>query len=546
MQGKFVAGEDPHNGKWPGYREGLVEIKDGMEIRWDVPVLMRDGVTRIFVDIFRPADSLDEPLPVLFTWSPYGKHGPKTLALFPDSGVPEGSVSSYAVWEGPDPLYWCKQGYAIVNGDCRGSWGSDGDVTYHSPQQAEDGYDVIEWIAAQPWSNGKVGMAGVSYLATAQYGVAALNPPHLACINPWEGWSDFYRERAFHGGIPETKFFNFTQWSIRCSYGMVENLLDIYKEHPLLDAYNQSKSARLSDIKVPAYFVVDWGDHGIHTRGTIQAYLDASSKEKWLEVHGGRKWQYYYQQSSLDRQKAFYDRYLLDKENEVKEWAPVRIEVRDGYLEGTFRDEREWPLARTRYERLYLDAEKLELSPVLPSSNGLASYDSESPRDPVVFTHTFAEETELTGYMRLRLWVSAPDADDLDIFVQLDKLDPSGKPAHFVAFSITDKGPMALGWLRASHRTLDLERTTDHQPWHTHQKVLKLAPGEIVPVDIEIWPSSTRFRPGETLAVSIQGQDIFRHEAKQSAGHESLVNKGINRIHTGPNFESYLVIPVVK
>ena len=97
-----------------------------MEITWDVSVPMRDGV-KIYADILKPENAGDANLPIIITWSPYGKHGPKTFDIFPNAGVPKGSVSKYAVWEGPDPLYWTKKGYAIINADCRGSWGSEGD-----------------------------------------------------------------------------------------------------------------------------------------------------------------------------------------------------------------------------------------------------------------------------------------------------------------------------------------------------------------------------------------------------------------------------------
>lgn len=80
------------------------------------------------------------------------------------------------------------KGYAIVNPDPRGTWYSEGDATFLSPQEDEDFYDLIEWAGTQPWSNGKVGLSGVSYLTSSQWRVAGLKPPHLAAINPWEGW----------------------------------------------------------------------------------------------------------------------------------------------------------------------------------------------------------------------------------------------------------------------------------------------------------------------------------------------------------------------
>ena len=283
-----------------------------MEITWDVAVTMRDGV-KIYVDVFKPEGAArDTKLPVIFTWSPYGKHGLKTVDMFPGADVPKGAVSSYAVWEGPDPLYWTKRGYAIVNGDSRGSWASEGDIEVLSPQLAYDGYDVIEWAAAQPWSNGHVGMAGVSYLAIVQWRIAQLNPPHLSAINPMGGASQIRIETIrTPGGIPETKFTKFTTWSCQFGSNKAEDYHTNQMNHELMDGYQESKrAAALPDIKVPAYVVADWGDWGLHTRGALIGFTDISSKHKWLEVHGRKKWQYYYQVSSLRRQEAFFQKFL--------------------------------------------------------------------------------------------------------------------------------------------------------------------------------------------------------------------------------------------
>ena len=251
----WKGGSDLKDGKYPGFKPNQTEMVDGMEITRDVAVTLRDGI-KVYVDIFRN-ENWSGKLPIILTWSPYGKHGPKTFDIFPNSGVPKGSVSRHAAWEGPDPVWWTKQGYSVINGDGRGSWGSEGDCEILSQQEAVDGYDVIEWAAALPWSNGCVGLSGVSYLAITQWRIAELNPPHLCCINPWEGFSDLYREYGHHGGIPETNFVKFMEWSCRCTLGKVEDWLLMHWNHPLLDDYQRSKSCKdFSKIKVPAYCVV--------------------------------------------------------------------------------------------------------------------------------------------------------------------------------------------------------------------------------------------------------------------------------------------------
>jgi uncharacterized protein len=246
---------DPAEGGYPGLRTGVVVEEDGVLIERDVPVTLRDGVT-VYVDMFRPPNAMN--VPVILTLNPYGKHAPKGFHLFPGADVPDDAISRHTVWEGPDPMWWAKRGYAVINADSRGSWMSEGDLVVLSEQEGEDGYDLVEWAAARPWCNGRVGMTGVSYLAVIQWRVAATRPPHLAAINPWEGWSDCYREYFFHGGIPETRFVKFTQWSCRCGTGRVEDLPTMHDAHLLLDDYNRSKSvADLSVIDVPAYCVTD-------------------------------------------------------------------------------------------------------------------------------------------------------------------------------------------------------------------------------------------------------------------------------------------------
>ena len=222
----------------PRYRR---EDSGGMIIERDVPVPVRDGIT-VYADVFRPAAG--GPAPPLIAWSPYGKHaGSQVTERYPDSGVEPGQLSPYTAFESPDPVWWTARGYAVVNADIPGTWNSGGDATFLCPREATYGYDLVEWAATQPWSNGRAGMSGVSYLASAQWFIAALGPPHLAAINPWEGWSDTYREVARHGGIPETNFWPYI--CQRWGYGrnQVEDLAAESTARPLFDEFWASKAA---------------------------------------------------------------------------------------------------------------------------------------------------------------------------------------------------------------------------------------------------------------------------------------------------------------
>lgn len=234
---------------------------------------MRDGM-HLFANLFRPADDL--PHPVIMSATPYGKDKlPDRVAAFfmRLSGVKFGRIncSRLTGFESPDPGYWVARGYAVLQADVRGMHKSEGHAGILRQQDAEDYFDLIEWAASQPWCTGRVGLMGVSYLAMSQWYVAALKPPHLCAIIPWEGVTDLYRELAFHGGIPETRFTSL--WSLRLRMGhnrrfpMAEDFLALREAHPLDDAYWASKRAILENIEVPALVCASWSDHGLHTRG---------------------------------------------------------------------------------------------------------------------------------------------------------------------------------------------------------------------------------------------------------------------------------------
>jgi uncharacterized protein len=531
----------------PEYRRTVVDTgaATGMVIERDVAVRVRPGVT-IYADVFRPAD--ERPVPPLVAWSPYGKHAEgQLLQRYPDCGVPPGKLSGYTAFESPDPVYWTARGYAVVTVDAPGTWHSGGDASYLSPEEAASGHDLIEWAAGQPWSNGKVGMSGVSYLASAQWSIAATNPPHLAAINPWEGWSDTYREVARHGGIPETYFWPYIgeRWAVGTN--QAEDLAAETAEHPFLDEFWQAKVADIGAITTPAFVVASWSDQGLHTRGTFEGFKRLGSSQKWLDAHGRKKWAYYYEPESLRRQQAFFDHFLKGLDSEVTGWPRVRYEVRDRAFAGVAKAAADWPLPGTRYQRLFLDAGSGSLTPGKPDAEESVGYDSERTgrgRDRATFDLRFDARAEIVGNASLRIWMSAAGAADLDVFVALQKLDRYGELVGFPFYAVFEDGPVALGWIRASHRELDEHRSTPHQPVLAHRREVKPGRGKIVPLDIEILPSGTRFAPGETLRLVIQGKDIYRQPRPLiQAFHDDTVNQGEHVIHTGGRFDSHLLIP---
>ena len=201
---------------WPNVQVTAASLE--IHVDWNVPVRVRDG-TVLRVNVFRPKEG--GPFPVIMSAHPYGKDKipAKTRS---GRGVPLQSrllpqphpvrISAYTSWEAPDPNVWVREGYAVVNADLRGGGTSEGVGDLFSDEEAQDYYDLIEWAGTQAWSTGRVGLDGVSYLAISQYKAAALQPPHLAAICPWEGLSDVYRDFARPGGVLENGFSKLWSW----------------------------------------------------------------------------------------------------------------------------------------------------------------------------------------------------------------------------------------------------------------------------------------------------------------------------------------------
>ena len=521
----------------------LRTVEDGLVIERNCTVRLRDR-TEIFVDLYR-SEGAERDVPILLAWGPYGKHALSNHVFWPRSGLDPEWLSPLTPFEGPDPRWWGSHGYGVAVADPRGAWLSGGDFHHNGIQEAEDCADTIEWLGSLPWGNGRVGMTGVSYLAAIQYLVAPLKPGPLAALNPWEGFSDWYREFAYHGGILETNFLPRASDNIQYSLNRTENTWENVNAHPLIDDFWRSKELELGQIVQPAYVVASWSDQGLHLRGTIEAWRRMASRDKWLEIHGQKKWAHYYRPESRRRQLAFFDHYMRDRPTELAAWPKVRLEVRERHGVAEERAEGEWPLARTEHKALHLDAHTGRLRADAGAAGELR-YDASDGH--VCFDWTFAQPCELTGHASLRLWVEADESDDLDLFVALQKLDAHGNEVGFTFYSFYENGPIALGWLRASHRALDLEASTPERPVHPHDREERLSPSQCVPVDIEIWPFSVLFAAGETLRLVIAGKDIYEPEkgvALPFPLHRATRNAGTHLIRTGRGHDSVLLLPFV-
>lgn len=521
------------------------EHRPGMVIDRDVEITTRSGRS-VMADIYRPAT--DEPAAVLIAWSPYGKHNPAPIGLiYPRSGVRPEHIGELTTFEAPDPDYWIPHGYAIVVADIPGTWNARGPATYVSPEEAEDFYDLIEWAGVSPWSNGRVGLSGVSYLTVSQWRVAELEPPHLAAINPWEGWTDTYREVARHGGIPERSFWPYIWDRWGAARGEIEDLEREDAEHPWFDEFWQTKAAHLERVTVPAWVVGSWSDQGLHSRGTLEGFRRISSARKWLDIHGRKKWAEYYLPENVERQRQFFDRFLKDEDNGWEDRPPVIYEVRERYYRGEQRTSAAWPLPETDYRPFHLDTDgSLQAAP--PDTTGHVEYDGRGSglrEHRATFQHTFSERTVIAGHAWATLEVSAPDAEDMDLFLGLFKVDREGHVVGFPYYAQFEDGPLAVGWLRVSHRELDERRSLPYLPVLRHRRPLAMEDDGPTEVTVEILPSGTVFEAGESLVLVIQGRDIMDYPPSVYARHPETVNDGRHRVHVGGSRPSRLVLPVV-
>ncbi|MGE3287642.1 MAG: CocE/NonD family hydrolase [Pseudonocardia sp.] len=570
------------------------EAVDGMRIDWDVPVPMSDGAV-LRADVFRPDDEAAHP--VLMTLGPYGKGlafqegfagmWQRLAAAYPDAAA--GSTNAYQVWETVDPEKWVPDGYVCIRVDSRGAGRSAGLLDMLSPQEARDYYDAIEWAGTREWSTGRVGLLGISYYAANQWAVAALRPPHLAAICPWEGFTDFYRELNRHGGIlcrfgqawQDHQIFTVqngvgergrrnrhtgelvagppTLTEAELAANRVETIGEA-KARELLDEFSRARTPDLSRIEVPVLSAANWAHH-LHTRGNFEGFTAVASPQRWLEVHGNEHYAEFYTDYGVALQKRFFGHFLAGEPTGWESRPPVRLNVR--HVDGTFegRDEYEWPLARTRWTRFHLDTARGTLGTVEPAAGGSADFAAAGPGLDF-WTEPLAEQLEITGPAAAALRI-ASSTTDADVVVTLRVRDPDGREVSLVS-AIDAHGVLGVGWLRASHRELDEERSLPYRPWHPHTRTLPLTPGEPVDLDVEIWPTSIVVPPGHRLGVTVSGCDfrmpgdgpwpvlygieqrgngVFVHDDPDD--RPTGIFDGVTTLYSGPGGRCSILLPVI-
>jgi uncharacterized protein len=542
-----------------------------MMVEKEVYATMRDGV-RIALRIHRPEGG--GAFPALFAASPY---------QYETDDLPH---SSMFLWREVGPVQWYveQHGYAYIHADVRGSGNSEGVYNLLDETEQWDYYELIEWIAAQPWCDGNVGGIGQSYYAWSQWFMGIVNPPALKCIAPYDGAIDMYRGTMYHGGI-YCDFMPMWYQMVRVNNlhraanrpGGTDMPLDLAGEMALHQTYDEwwrerSPHERLDEIEVPVLSIGHWGKMGLHLRGNILGYEDLAAPRK-LVVTGARDvFEAHEMFDEIDYHETellpFYDHYLKGRKNGYPDRAPVRLYIRG---DEAYREEKEWPLKRARITPFHLSKTTsgsltslndggLGTKPP-PRNGGATSYDypdqdwkfgvvAMGPRgpDPIrrVLTFTTApldQEIEVTGPIVLELHVSSTAAD-ADFIVKLADQMPQSDADRAAGLQPVSVN-VSKGWLRASHREKDEARSTRHRPFYTHTNPQPIVPGEIYRLDIEIMPCAYVFKAGHRIRLEIVNGDSPMTDAIFT--HQYLYYKvGTDTIHHNAEHPSRLHLPVIR
>lgn len=569
------------------------EIREGMRVMWDVPIEMDDGLI-VMSDVFLPLD--EGNYPVLLSYGPYAK-GLHFDDGYPDQwrimgekhpDVPANSTNIHANWEVVDPEKWCPHGYACVRVDSRGAGRSPGYIQHFSPRETQDFYDCIEWAGVQDWSNGKVGITGISYYAMNQWQVASMQPPHLAAMCSWEGAADWYRDSTHHGGMLSTFWANWYGNQVETvQFGrgdkgaksratgmnvcgdvnlspqeMAKNRCDFGQElrdHAIIDdSYYGPRLPQWDKITVPLLSSGNWGGHGLHLRGNTEGYFRSASKQKWLEMHGIEHWTHFYTDYGREIQLAFFDHFLRGIDNGWDKTPSAILNIRHPNEKFVLRYEQDWPLPDTQWTTLHLDPSARSLSTTASKAEDKIEYDTMGKG--VTFTMAASEDTEITGPLAAKLHVSS-STPDADLFLIFKVFDPDGVEVTYQG-ALDPHTPVAHGWLRASHRKLDPDLSLPFRPFHTHDEKQPLTPGKIYELDIEIWPTCIVVPAGWTVALTIQGCDYQYSDTVEQVGWFTMTGVGPFKhddpsdrpneifdgkvtLHFGGGRESFVLVPII-
>ncbi|MGN5734735.1 CocE/NonD family hydrolase [Arthrobacter psychrochitiniphilus] len=580
-----------------GARNELRRNIRGIVKMTDVKIPMRDG-SYVCADVFRPGD--EGKYPIVMNKGFYGKSfghgciGSESEALQKEemedryfSGNPDGL--QYENHESVDSSVWVPKGYVCIRVDSRGVGNSPGLQSPFSVQQAEDYYDSIEWAGTQPWSNGNVGLWGMSYLAITQHTVASLQPPHLKAMIALGTDSDLYNEAFYGGGLFGEGFWNWWKKAmaghnyigqLRETDWMAQMLATPFNDPA---AYGPQGSIfmrpQIEKATTPVWIVGPQTGAVIHQLGSSETYISSTGVQSKKFDFVDAWFPHSYKTSTIDEHSRFFDCWLKGINNGVMDEAPVRVQVRTGNGGHYISQENEWPMARTSYRRWYFDAtpsswpgdglrsDFLRISESVPALEATVSYDAHLDigqltavtQAPIGGTPRWStgvsfvsdpttEELVLAGFMKVGLWVSSTSSD-MDVFVSLRILDENDQEIRYESLvpPIIPTGihPVGHGLLKVSHRKLDEARSNEYRPVHSHTQEdhQPLNGGEIVAIELGLNPSSAVIRKGCRLRIDVQP---YSPEGVTSRVYDPSYHvDATNMIYTGPDHPSFVQLPIV-
>jgi predicted acyl esterase len=554
-------------------------------VQKDLRVPMRDGVA-LAIDTYRGTQ--DKPRPALIAMSAYGKELQALALTMPPQRRPS------PMWDGcieaGDIVRVVQEGYVHVIGDMRGTGDSEGvmigNYNFGGVSQGQDLYDLIEWVAAQPWCDGNVGMIGISYFGSMQVLAAAERPPHLKAIFVSGGHFDFY-ETTYHGGImwfmPRAARegrggdSGIAHTNIRSrmqdvySPAELKKLVDARLQDPdvaawpnLVHVLNYPKNREFwfdivmnqldgpwykernpitlaKNIEVPTYLQIDQG-RGWTLEGHIDLYnvlkgpkrLDIGpyppmQSRPWIEEH--------------DKMFRWYEYWLKGVDNGVMDEPSVNV-----FVEGSRKviSAPAWPPKPVEYKSVYLRTRrKLAMEPELMGTEYAAPdgfYQAPlTVTDQVEMlswsTAPFETPTEMIGTGAAHIF-AAIDQDDTNFILRLWDVAPNGK-----------RQLITTGFLKASHRELD-ERTTEGHPYHPHTRAVPVEPGKIEEYAIRLYPFAATFRPGHKITLELMCNEPMADEHNAllppDAYHLPVGRPVTHKIYRDAQYPSRLVLPFTK
>jgi putative CocE/NonD family hydrolase len=384
---------------------------------------------------------------------------------------------------------------------------------------------------------------GVSYLAISQYKVAALRPPSLAAICPWEGLSDLYRDFAYPGGVREDGFSALWSKLTRRSARVTTALRDEIVARPERDDWYESLTPDLERIEVPMLVCASFSDHSLHSRGSFEVFRRAGSHCKKVYTHRDGKWCAYYGAEATQARLCFFERTLKGLDNGWDDEPAVRLAITEaGPDPVAVVHETSWPPADLVWHKLRLET-RLGVLTDQPTPVAAGSVGFDAARGILSLHWTVPEDLDVIGPMALLLHVELKGADDVFLYAGVRKIRQGIETVFEGSYGFA--GDMvSKGWQRAAHRELDPGLSTETQPVHRHRKAELLSPGEIVPVHVALRPHATRFRRDDELRLEIRGHWFYPVDPLRGQFPADYQPNATGHciVHTGGIHDSHLLI----